>query len=110
MQFFQSKSSYLQNRIKNGLLTFKRVSSIKTEGQRAIKLSIIAKHISNRAPKCRATYRHQSHQIDFVKKALIKKQYDETILMASDDDMNFQLHYTNPANALQLHMESYNRE
>lgn len=97
-------SADVQNRIKNELMNLNFSSFVEKEGSKTKGLSAMASHICNRAPKCPVSYRHESHRVDFFKRALMKEKWASTILMEITEETNFQSLYTRLANALQFHI------
>lgn len=99
-------SADVQNLIKNELMTLNFNTFIEKEKYKTKALSSMASYISNRSPKCPISYRHESHRVEFLKRALIKEKWASTILMQINEETIFQSLYTRLANALQFHIES----
>lgn len=96
----------VQARVKNQLSTLNFQSFVAKEGSKAKGLSSIAAFIANRAQKCPAAYRHESHRVDFLRKALLKETWAKQSLVEITDTTEFQKLYTKLANALQFHEET----
>lgn len=96
----------VQARVKNELLSIKFETFINKEGSKPKALSAMASHIANRSRKCPPAYSHESHRVEFLKKALMKEEWAKVILLEVNETTNYQQLYTRLANALQFHEES----
>ena len=96
----------VQVRVKNELQRIKFQSFIQKEGSKPKALSLIASYISNRSRKCPPAYSHETHRVEFLKKALMKEEWAKSILLEVNDTTQFQSLYTKLANALQFFEEA----
>lgn len=100
-----------QQRVKADLTTLSLSAFSEKHGGSIRKgLAKMASYIAERTPLCPPDFRGESHQIEFMKQAVLEYPWAEPILYRINQNTEFQQFYTELANALQLSEEKAARK
>lgn len=99
-----------QKRVKAELLSLSLVQYTEdADGSARKGLEKLAAHITNRAAMCPMNFRHESHQVEFLRQAVIDHEWATPVLLRVNGQTRYQEFYTDLAKALQIHEEKQSR-
>ena len=98
-------SAYVQQREQAELPSLSLTKFVEKDGTMAEALSSLATHIANKTPQCSPCFRSESNKVDFLKQDVVEQSWAHEVPVRIKPSTQFQLLYTELANALQFHQE-----